>query len=152
LRERYISPFEPLTTNIGVVNYGTLSNVISGNLHFTGSARLYHEEKTAKFAAELDNLLDHITAGFHCTYQKNRFGASPNPTINEKGMARTGQRAVRRYLGDGYLVDTYEPMMCSDDFAFFGKVCPTLMVHLDGSSGDRQPGKGVRRRASFRQV
>jgi amidohydrolase len=139
LRERYISPFELLTTNIGVVNYGTLSNVISSELRFNGSARLYHEETATKFAAELDNLLEHITAAFHCAYQKNKFGAPLHPVINEKAMVRIGQKAVRRYLGGGFLVDTYEPMMCSDDFAFFGKVCPILMVHL----GIGNPEKGT---------
>jgi amidohydrolase len=140
MRERYVSPFEPLTTNIGIVNYGTLSNVIADELRFTGSARLYHEETCAKFLAELDNLLDHISAAFHCTYQKNKFGAPLHPVINDKGMAKTGQEAVCRYMGREYLVDAYEPMMCSDDFAFFGKVCPTLMVHL--GIGNAEKGSG----------
>jgi amidohydrolase len=139
LRERYISPFEPLTTNIGVVNYGIAGNIIADELHFTGSTRLYHEETRAKFEAELENLLDHITAAFHCTYHKNHFGGHLHPVINEKGMARTGQEAVRRYLGREYLVETYDPMMCSDAFAFFGKTCPTLMVHL----GIGNPEKGT---------
>jgi amidohydrolase len=140
LRERYISPFEPITTNIGVVNYGIVSNVIADELRFIGSVRLYHEETQAKFTAELDNLLDHITAAFHCSYHKNRFAALLHPVINDRGMARTGQEAVRRHLGGEYLVDAYEPMMCSDYFAFLGKVCPTLMVHL--GIGNAEKGSG----------
>jgi metal-dependent amidase/aminoacylase/carboxypeptidase family protein len=143
MRERYVSPFEPLTTNIGIVNYGTLSNVIADELRFTGSARLYHEETRAKFSAELDTLLDHISTAFHCTYQKNRFGAPLHPVINDKCMAKTGQKAARRYLDGEYLVDAYEPMMCSDDFAFFSKVCPTLMVHLGIGNAEKGSGGGL---------
>jgi amidohydrolase len=140
MRERYISPFEPLTTNIGIVHYGTLGNVIDGDLRFTGSARLYREETQATFAAELDNLLGHISAAFHCAYQKNKFGAPLHPIINDKGLAQTGQEAVRRHLGGEYLVDACEPMMCSDDFAFLGAVCPLLMVHL--GIGNAEKGTG----------
>jgi amidohydrolase len=140
LRERYVSPFEPFTTNIGTVNYGLQNNVIADELRFTGSVRLYHEETAAKFTAELENLLEHTSAAFHCAYIKNRFGNPSYPVINEKNITRTCQEAVCRYMGEEYLTDNGEPMMCSDDFGFFCKICPTLMVHL--GIGNAEKGTG----------
>jgi amidohydrolase len=140
LRERYVSPFEPLTTNIGIVNYGLLNNVIADTLRFTGSVRLYREETAAKFTAELENLLDHTSGMFHCTYIKHKFGRPLPAIINEKRLAKTGKDAVHRYMGGEYLVDAYEPMMCSDDFSLLSKICPLLMVHLGIANAEKGTG------------
>ena len=138
LRERYISPFEPITTNIGVVRYGTLSNVIDDSLYCSGSARLYSEESADRFLQELKHLLKTVTETFHCAYTIKRFGGRLHPIINEKNMAHTARQALKYHIGEEHLVEKYEPMMCSDDFAFFCRVCPVLMVHL----GDQNKEKG----------
>jgi amidohydrolase len=130
LRERDISPFQPITTNIGIVRYGKLSNVIDENLYFSGSARIYNEETASRFRQAVDHLLKTVTETFHCGYDITWLDIPLHPIINDKNMARIGRTAVKESVGEENLVATYEPMMCSDDFAFFVPVCPVLMVHL----------------------
>ncbi|MDR3130889.1 MAG: amidohydrolase [Treponema sp.] len=148
LRERRISPFEPVTTNIGKVRYGKLSNVIDPVIRFTGSARVYNEETALLFQEEVERLLKTITEAFYCTYKIKRFGGQVQPVINDGNMALTGRKAVREYIGGEHLIEKYEPMMCSDDFAFFRRVCPVLMVHL-GAGNIKKGGGGDLHSASF---
>jgi amidohydrolase len=130
IRLKHISPFDNFTFSVGTVNYGRgKGNVIPDELNFQGSARTVNEANVNRFFDEFDLLLDSIAKAHHCAYKiEHQFRGTP--ALNNELVSRISQEAIRSYLGEEYLIDTYTPLMASDSWARTGKLFPTIMIHL----------------------
>jgi amidohydrolase len=130
IRLKHISPFDTYTFSVGTVSYGNKSNVIPDELTFQGSARLFKKELADRFFEEFTTLLEGITKAHHCTYTVNHLHRGIGPVINHGYAAQISQRGIRKYLGEEYLIDRYEPLMGSDSYSMFTRLAPSVMIHL----------------------
>ncbi|AEF83654.1 peptidase, M20/M25/M40 family [Treponema primitia ZAS-2] len=137
IRLRNISPFEHFTLSVGKLNFGEKTNIIARELNFQGSARFFREESGDRFFETFNLLLDNTARAHHCTYTINH-QLRGIPVINRDPAVRFSRQGIRKYLGDDYLIDQYDPMMGADDFALIAKLYPSVMIHL----GIDNPEKG----------
>jgi amidohydrolase len=129
IRLKHISPFDNFTFSVGAVSYGSKANVIPDELNFQGSARTVNKANVDRFFEEFDLLLDSIAKANRCTY-KMEYQFRGTPALNNELVSRISQEAIRRYLGEEYLIDIYTPLMASDCWARTGRLFPSIMIHL----------------------
>ena len=128
---KYITPYEPLTMSVGVVQGGTKGNIIPGELSFSGSARLFDREKVGlPFQAAFRRVVEHICAAYECDYTINRLTGPSLPVVNDPDCSAAAQKAVAAALGAAH-VEHHEPWMGSESFGLYLKtMAPGVMAFL----------------------
>jgi amidohydrolase len=111
------------------MHVGERGNVLANDIRFSGSARLLKAELADKFAEEFTLILDGITKAYRCSYTFNQ-SFRGIPVLNNPLIAKISQQAIRKYLGDEYLIDEYDSMMGSDSYSLLTKLYPGIMIHL----------------------
>ncbi|MDR3139736.1 MAG: amidohydrolase [Treponema sp.] len=142
IRLKHISPFDQATIAVGAIKYGNKGNVIPDTLSFEGSARIYSEEAADIFFREFDALLTGITGAHHCGFTHNAPRRRGLPVINNDLAASLSQRAIKKFLGGGCLVDKAEPSMGSESFSLVSKLYPAVNIKLGVGNAEKGCGAG----------
>jgi amidohydrolase len=137
-----ISPFDLLTFSVGKLCFGQKGNIIADELTFQGSARVVDEKLISLFFEEFDLRLENITRAHRCTYRLGPRLVGP-PVFNHEFAVCNSQKAIRKYLGEEFLIDKFTPMMGSESFSVMGKFCPSIMIHLGIDNPDLGSGADI---------
>jgi amidohydrolase len=140
LRWRAVSPFEQLTSSIGLLNTSSgKNNIIPDEVRFSGSVRFYSEEKAARpFIEALDALIQDTARAYHCE-ARGLETLGPNPSVNnDPQWAATMRNVIADVLGCAS-VGKGEASMGSESYAYFMKESPGLFASL----GEHNPEKGT---------
>lgn len=139
LRLRAVAPRECLTVSIGSLHSGDLQNVVPNSLRFGGTCRYFDYDQAGKpFYDEFYELLDHICAAYHCTWES---GDVPKPLYevhNDPVCAALAKKAISEALGSDVLYEC-EPWMASESFAITTRLYPGVLTF----TGIQNPAKGT---------
>ena len=115
LRMRKISPFDPLTFSIGMLQAGNTNNIIPEELFLRGSSRFFRREDGHVFKQALTQTLDHVTQMYDCTYEYSLLRGPCMPVVNDHECASLAQKAIGEAVG-AHRVVSCEPKMGSETF------------------------------------
>lgn len=129
IRDKYISPFEQLTTSVCLINCGTRGNIIPDTVHFEGSARYFSEENAkAPFLRQLERAIKGCEETYDCKIDARTQGGA-RPIINEEHTSAIARRAVIRALGEEAWRPTM-PTMGSESFSLYTMFAPGCYGNL----------------------
>ena len=129
IRDKYISPFEQLTTSVCLINCGTRGNIIPDTVHFEGSARYFSEENAkAPFLRQLERAIKGCEETYDCKVDARTQGGA-RPIINEEHTSAIARRAVVHALGEDAWRPTM-PTMGSESFSLYTMFAPGCYGNL----------------------
>lgn len=121
---RRISPFVPVVLNIGHIQGGTTRNSVASETVMHGTLRCYDE----KLFIDITNEIDAIHQGLEKTYEcQIKWSCPPMypPVMNDEKL----YSIFRELIKQDY-IELKEPLMLSEDFAFYQKVIPGIFFYL----------------------
>lgn len=139
IRMKMISPIEPLTYNIGLVDGGSKRNIIPEKLFFAGTCRFYNPDIGRKFKERVREVVTTLALVYRCEAKFTALYGPSLPLINNEEMARTSKEAIIKYLGKEVYMPFDAPGMGSESFSFLAAYYPSAM----GNVGCRNEEKGI---------
>lgn len=130
---RRVDPLHPATVTIGVVEGGSVENVIPARARAKGALRAYRQQDRVALRAMVEEVVSGIAAAHGCHGSVELTSGEP-ALENDPAIVA----AARELLGSTGLKPAPEWRSCgSDDFAFFAELAPIAMafVGLDGAEG-----------------
>lgn len=117
LVSRETSPRDPAVVTLGSIHGGTAFNIIAGEVVIQGTLRTFDAALRAQLLGRIAELARGIAEAMRgsCEF---RLEASAPPVVNDPAVAKLVADAVAGALGNGSVVP-FEPLMVSEDFAFF---------------------------------
>lgn len=130
---REIDPLHAATLTVGVLEAGSAENVIPGVARARGALRAHLPQDRERLREMVARVVDGVSAGYGCTGSV-RVTAGEPPLENDPAIvARARELLAKAGVG---LAPAWRSCG-SDDFAFFGELCPIAMafVGLAGAPG-----------------
>ncbi len=138
LRLTKIDPYKQLTYSVGVLNGGSVSNVIPQTVTFGGTVRLYDRDEGKKYREEFIHLVDNICAAYKCRAIYNGISMPSFPVLNDPTCAEFARQTLAKDFGDDSICFA-EPWMASESFALYTALFPSVFCFL----GVNNPEKGI---------
>ena len=135
---RNISPYEPLTLSVCLVEGATKSNVIPETIRFSGGARVFDAEKTGMpFYYAVQRVIENICRAYDCDWEYISLRKPSPSVVNDADCCKLAEQAVTKALGAEY-IQNEEPWMASEDFGVYIQLWPGLLAFV----GIQNPEKG----------
>ncbi|NLO49257.1 MAG: amidohydrolase [Clostridiales bacterium] len=128
LRMRFTSPFHPVSFSIGEVHAGSASNIIPGELDFSGSFRMYDLHTGQKIKEELEHAVMQTALTYHCTARCRIIG----PTlalINDRECAAYAHEKFLNCFGNDFMM-AQDPSLLGESFSLTAKLWPGVIISL----------------------
>ncbi len=125
---KYTNPFEPFTLSIGLIQAGTVQNVIPDTAEFAGTARFFDEEKSAlPFLKHMAESAEAYSKLYDCKIDYTvRHG---KPLINQPDATRLAWDAISAVVGADHVVEGM-PAMGSESFPAYANYAPACFGKL----------------------
>lgn len=124
IKSRGISTLRPAVISCCSIKAGETYNVIPDTLAIKGTIRTFDEELTNEIIEKIDNITKGITSAYGATYK-----FTPNrmyPALrNDHDLFEFSKRTFTKIFGEEKVEVMIEPLMGSEDFAYFGKEVPS---------------------------
>jgi IAA-amino acid hydrolase len=134
---RRLNPLEPGVITIGMINGGTVNNVIPDTVTMTGTIRAFSEKGREVLLSQLEQACRIVEPlGGQVDYKL--YPGYP-PTVNSPEATEVMMAAARDLLGEDH-VKTAEMGMGAEDFSFMARVAPGSFLRLgvhDPAWGDK---------------
>ncbi|MHB0886949.1 MAG: M20 metallopeptidase family protein [Bacillota bacterium] len=113
---------DPVVLSVGQVHGGTRFNIVADETWFDGSVRYFRPEVSDVVREKVTRIVEGTAQAHRCTAEV-AYGVMTPPTINDAAMAKLADEVARKEFGDAALV-AHDPIMGSEDFAFFASRVP----------------------------
>ena len=133
LISRMTSPMENALLTIGQIRGGNKSNIIADTVKMTGTLRAMDESLRDKLRYRMMELTRCIAQG-NGGNATLRFTPGYPLVVNDSAAAAIAERATVEALGEESLVGDPMTSLVGDDFAWYLKSCPGVIVRLGGCS------------------
>ena len=128
IRMKYVRPDDILTFSIGMVNCGTVRNIVPDELIFSGTLRTFDVEGAGvPFMKQFMEVVKKECELCQCTYEPVYM---PDPLFecyNNLVCSQIAKDAVKKYLGEDALTVT-EPWMASESMMTYLKLWPGVIT------------------------
>jgi len=128
---------DPLVISVGQIHGGTRFNVVADETWLDGTARYYRPELAAEVETRLRRVAE-ATAAAYRTAAEVDYRVMVPPTVNDPALTALARDVARASAGDRSVIPM-DPVMGSEDFAFFGARVPSVYVAV----GAGNPEKGL---------
>lgn len=126
------APEDKTIIHIGKMESGYARNIVSDYSHLLGTVRAFSEENFQKIITLLTGTLDELAADYKCETRFTNSEGYP-PVINDETLYKWILPTVKG-LSCGY-EELTQPLMISEDFAFYGHYAPTVFFLLGTGTG-----------------
>ena len=140
IHSRGIDARKPSVVSVGVVQGGTAWNIIPAQVTLKGTIRTYDAEVRAKVFEQLRRIVEHTALAHGATAQVSFRSYGP-AVWNDPQLGQRMKPTLLRTAGPQNVIET-EPMMGSEDFAFFAEKKPGLYYWL-GVRNKQSPTTGA---------
>ncbi|MBO6047295.1 MAG: amidohydrolase, partial [Erysipelotrichaceae bacterium] len=125
---RKVSPFSPVVLNIGTIQGGQARNSVAGKVIMTGTLRCYDE----KVFSDVVKQMAIVNQALELKGCQIDFDCEPMypPLINDDNLFQLAQKVT-----DIDVLST--PLMLAEDFAFYGRIVPSLFVYIGTQKGQQ---------------
>lgn len=123
-----------VTLGLGLINGGTIANVIPDEVRVAGTLR-YFDTEEGKKALDLVRKIGTLTAEAHeCEFIENKILHDNEPVINDENLTKLAQDSIEEILpGSIHREITW---FASETFAGYNKLCPTVFTMV-GTKNDK---------------
>jgi len=139
---RETDPFEPAVVTVGSIHGGDAFNVIPETVRMTGTLRSLSFEGLLRLKQRLENVASGIAAVNRCHATATYPIQDHPPTTNATAAWDIASRAAAAVVGPG-AVNRMDPIMGSEDFAFYQRRIPGCFSFIGVSAADWQTRYGV---------
>lgn len=115
---------EKAVIHIGKIEGGTVRNMVAETSHFHGTVRVYREKLFDDIVREMELLNQQMEQKYHCQIDFSLPPMYP-PVINDDNLYQQFKTCIK----DKY-IELKEPLMLSEDFAFYQKVVPGIFFYV----------------------
>ncbi len=135
---RSISPFDRAVVSITSIHGGEAWNVIPDRVEMRCNFRSFSEAVSVQIESELRRICDSTAQAHGCTVTVERPPLTPYPpTINHPAETALASEAMQAVAGADNVHRDLQPVMASEDFAFFLREVPGAYVFI--GNGDSAP-------------
>ena len=123
-----------VTLGLGLINGGTIANVIPDEVRVAGTLR-YFDTKEGKKALDLVRKIGTLTAEAHeCEFIENKILHDNEPVINDENLTKLAQDSIEEIIPGS--IDKEITWFASETFAGYNKLCPTVFAMV-GTKNDK---------------
>ena len=126
---RSVSPLDSAVLTIGTIHGGYRYNVIPDTVKLEGTVRTLSPEVQSRIPELITRTAKGIAEALGSSCDVEYVKGYP-PLLNDAGLFGLVCESVRKVLGDEALIVADEPDLAAEDFAFFARERPALMVWL----------------------
>lgn len=126
---RSVSPLDSAVLTIGTIHGGYRYNVIPDTVKLEGTVRTLSPEVQSRMPELITRTANGIAQALGSSCDVEYVKGYP-PLVNDAGLFALVSESVRKVLGDEALIVADEPDLAAEDFAFFARQRPALMVWL----------------------
>ena len=123
---RETDPLASMVVTIGTIEGGYRNNVIADRVKMTGTVRTHDPAIRDQAEAKLRRIVDGVAAAYGAYAQLDMLYGYP-PVVNDTELAESFAAYTR---ANGFVVERPAPTMGGEDFAYFAKRVPGVMVRL----------------------
>jgi amidohydrolase len=134
---RRISALQPAVLSIGTFHAGTAYNIIPGSADLSGTVRTFDEDVRVRIRDGILALSTHH-ARAHGAEAKVEYVYGTPPVVNHPPLVELLRPAAEAVVGPAHVLRR-PPRMGGEDFAFYGRVAPSVFAHV----GARNPAIGA---------
>ncbi|MBS6106644.1 amidohydrolase [Anaerococcus sp.] len=128
-----------VTLGLGMINGGTIANVIPDEVRVAGTLR-YFDIEEGKKALEFVRKVGSLTAEAHeCQFIENKIIQDNDPVINDKILSEFIQNSIEDIMPDSLAKDII--WFASESFAGYSKLCPTALAMI--GTKNKEVGSGA---------
>lgn len=128
IRSRNLAPATPGVVTVGMLRSGERNNIVAGEAYMEGTIRSFDDSVFSFIQRRMREIFDGTTRAAGATYTLEF--EEPYPVvINDTGLVRRFQPVMERVLGPG-MVRQAPPLMGAEDFSWFARAVPGLMIHI----------------------
>ncbi len=124
---RETDPLASIVVTVGTIAGGYRNNVIADAVKLTGTVRTTDPDVRDGVEARLRRIIGGVAAAYGCSAELDVIYGYP-PVVNDRDLADAFARYVREHTPIG--VHALPPTMGAEDFAYFAKRVPGLLVRL----------------------
>jgi amidohydrolase len=128
IQSRGIDARKPVVVSVGAVHGGTAWNVIPGQVTLQGTIRTYDADVRAKVLEQFRRIVEHTALAHGATAQVSLRSYGP-AVWNDPKLGQRMKPTLLKTAGQQNLIEV-EPMMGSEDFAYFAQKKPGLYFFL----------------------
>lgn len=132
VRSRRLDPLAPAVLTVGTIHGGFVQNVIAPTVEMTGTVRTFDPAVEDRLVEAMRTIVTHTAAAFGAeadvVYEKGY-----PVVVNDATATAVMQEAVDSVLGPGAVSQT-EPIMGSEDFAYYGQRVPSVFLGLGAAA------------------
>lgn len=132
---RNISTLKPAVLSCCSIHAGEAHNIIPDKLFLKGTIRSFDEKVTDQIVDRMDEILKGITSAYGATYEFLVDRMYP-ALKNDHELFKFSKNALENILGKDNVEVTEDPVMGSEDFAYFGKHIPSFFFFV-GVNGEQ---------------
>lgn len=133
---RNVNPTDTAVISVGVFQSGDAANIISEQAYLEGTYRVYKDEVADLLLGRMEEMADHISAGFGGSSRFEHLGSIP-ATVNAEAEAALMQGVAEQVVGPEQ-VTQITPMMVGEDMSEFLNRVPGCFI-LVGASDPAGP-------------
>jgi amidohydrolase len=133
---RSLPPGRPAVVSVGRIRGGQAGNVIPDHVELAGTVRTLHEEVFPLIAGRLRELSEHVARAHGCRAEVRIIPSYP-ATVNDRAAAAFALRVGCWAVGPAGVYEIPDPIMASEDFAYYGRQVPSCFSFI----GVRPPGR-----------
>jgi hippurate hydrolase len=135
---RRLAPGEPAVVTVGVLQAGTVGNIIPERARIAGTLRAVRPDTRAALEEEVRRTAGGIAAA-HGVEARVTVSRGPPPLVNPEGAIAWARAAITDLLGKTALVRLTAPNLGAEDFACYLERMPGCFLRIGG----RAPGAAV---------
>lgn len=126
LKKQFTDENRPLTYSIGMVNAGTVSNVIPESLQFAGTIRFYDMEYGREFFERMTEIIESTCREYGCRCEIEKNTIPGYSVINNPDATAFAEKTFSQQLK----VENGEEMLITESFSFLQLHCPSTFAGL----------------------
>jgi IAA-amino acid hydrolase len=139
---RETDPFEPAVVTVGSIHGGDAFNVIPETVRMTGTLRSLSFEGLMRLKQRVEDIARGVAAVNRCLATVSYPIQDHPPTTNAAPAWDIASRAAATVVGPGG-VSRMDPIMGSEDFAFYQRCIPGCFTFIGVSQADWKTRYGV---------
>ncbi|MEQ2130025.1 amidohydrolase [Caldanaerobacter subterraneus KAk] len=132
---REIDPLEPIVVTIGRISGGTTDNVIPNVVEMAGTVRLFNPGIREEISSVMERIIKGITTAHRASYEFN-FKPGYAPVINNKGVVKVVEEAVKELFGEEAIV-RIKPVMGGEDFSAYLERVPGTFFFVGAGNEEK---------------
>ncbi len=138
MRLTSVDPYKTLTYSVGLLEGGSIGNVIPQKVRFAGTIRCFDRAVSKKFRADLKHFIAKTCEAYNCTVTYQNCSLQSFPVINNKECAKLARDVINAEFGE-MIASEIQPWLASESYSLYTALFPSVFAFL----GIRNEEKGV---------